>query len=74
MSPLVKPWDEKAQVKVQEANPGGQKGKNDAQNRSSPLNMEHGQGVNAEEVAQGNDSRNDEANGRKDYDNDTVFT
>jgi hypothetical protein len=32
MSPLVEPWDEKAQIKIQQANPGGQKSKNDAYN------------------------------------------
>lgn len=73
MSPLVEPWDEKGQIKVQQANPSGQKGKNDAQGCSSPLNMKHGQGINADEMAQGNDSRNDEANNRKDYDNNNVF-
>jgi hypothetical protein len=35
--------------------------------------MKHGQGINADEMAQGNDSRNDEANSRKDYENDNVF-
>jgi len=74
MSPLVEPWYEKGQVKVQEANSGGQNCKNDAYNCSSPRNMKHGQGINADEMAQGNDSRNDEANSRKDYDNDNVFT
>lgn len=73
MSPHIEPWDEKGQIKVQQANSGGQNCKNDAQNCSSPCNMKHGQGINADEMAQGNDSRNDEANNRKDYDNDNVF-
>ena len=39
MSQLVEQWDENGQIKIQQTNPGGQKGKNDAQNRSSPFNI-----------------------------------
>ena len=74
MLTLILPWDEKGQIKVQQANPGGQKSKNDAQNCSFPLNMKHGQRINADEMTQCNNSRNDEANSRKDYDNENVFT
>jgi hypothetical protein len=74
MLPLVEPWHENAQIKVQQANPTGQKGKTDAKNCSSPRKMKHGQGINADEMAQDNDSRNNEAKKRKNYDNDNVFT
>jgi hypothetical protein len=74
MLPLVEPWNEKAQVKVQEANSSSQSCKNDAYDSSSPLNMEHGQGINSDEMAQRDNSRNDQANSRKDYENDNIFT
>lgn len=53
--------------------PGGQKSNNGPHNRSSLRNVKQAQRINADKMAQGNDSRNDEANCRKDYDNDNVY-
>lgn len=74
MLPLIEPWYQNGQVKVKQANACRQKGKNNAYNCSSPINMKRGQRTDTDEMSQRNNNRNKQAGGRKKDENDNVFT
>ena len=74
MLPLLEPGYQNGQVKVQQANSCRQKGKNCAYNCSSPLNMKQGQRIDTAEMLQRNNNRNNQADGRKNDENNSVFT